>query len=94
MAAGRLRYRKADETRVGEDSDGTVAPFGQREIIDSVIQGIHPRIYGQLMKAAARMPQDLEDFWEEPYDNYPDTGGLRTGSLSGIWDMHAKERLL
>ncbi|MHB1672415.1 MAG: hypothetical protein ACYCTF_02940 [Acidiferrobacter sp.] len=65
LAAGRLRYRKADETRVGEDSDGTVAPFGQREIIDSVIQGIHPRIYGQLMRAAARMPQDLEDYDDE-----------------------------
>ncbi|RCN55709.1 hypothetical protein [Acidiferrobacter thiooxydans] len=65
LAAGTLRYRKADETRVGEDSDGTVAPFGQREIIDSVIQGIHPRIYGQLMRAAARMPQDLEDYDDE-----------------------------
>ena len=65
LAAGKLRYRKADETRVGEDSDGTVAPFGQREIIDSVIQGIHPRIYGQLMRAAARMPQDLEDYDDE-----------------------------
>ncbi len=64
LAAGKLRYRKKDETRVGEDSDGTVAPFAQREIIDSVIQGIHPRVYDQFVTAAVRA--SLEEFDDEP----------------------------
>ena len=61
LAAGKLRYRKADEVRVGEDSDGTVASFAQNEIIRSVIQGIHPRVYDQLVTAAVRMSEESGD---------------------------------
>ncbi|MHB1751681.1 MAG: hypothetical protein ACYCTF_03075 [Acidiferrobacter sp.] len=61
LAAGTLRYRKTDETRVGDDLDGTVAPFGQDAIIHSLIQGIHPRVYEQFVKAAACMPLDDTD---------------------------------
>jgi hypothetical protein len=68
LAAGKLRYRKADETRVGEHSDGTVASFAQNEIIRSVIQGIHPRVYDQLVTAAVGMSLEQFDDEHEPED--------------------------
>ncbi|WP_297361494.1 hypothetical protein [Acidiferrobacter sp.] len=69
-AAGKLRYRKADEARVGEESHNTVAPFAQRDIMNSVIQDIHPRVYDPFVTAAARVSP-------EEFDDEPDPGDVQ-----------------
>jgi len=38
-----LRYAKVGEARLGS-SDSVVVPFAQRETIDMIISGIHPRL--------------------------------------------------
>ena len=43
IAAGKLRYAKVGEARLGS-SDAVVVPFAQRETIDMIISGIHPRL--------------------------------------------------
>ena len=48
IAAGKLRYTKVDEARVGS-SDAVVVPFAQRETIDMIISGIHPRLRRKLI---------------------------------------------
>jgi hypothetical protein len=48
IAAGKLRYAKVDEARVGS-ADAVVVPFAQREIIDMIIGGIHPRLRNKLI---------------------------------------------
>ncbi len=52
VAAGKLRYAKDDETRTGETSDASVIPFAQSDIIHTIIQGIHPRVYQQIVEGA------------------------------------------
>jgi hypothetical protein len=59
VAAGRLRYAKADEARVSANDDAAVVPFARRETIDMIIAGIHPRTRDKLIEDAARwMPDD------------------------------------
>ena len=53
VAAGKLRYAKADETRVGA-ADAVVVPFAQRETIDMIISGIHPRLRDKLIDDVER----------------------------------------
>ncbi|EQD37564.1 hypothetical protein B1B_16100 [mine drainage metagenome] len=65
LAAGELRYRKAGETRVDNDMDGWIKPFAQSEIIDSVIQGIHPNVYDRFIEEVARMTLDDEEDEED-----------------------------
>jgi hypothetical protein len=48
IAAGRLRCAKVDEARVGS-ADAVVVPFAQRETIDMIIGGIHPRLRSKLI---------------------------------------------
>lgn len=48
VAAGKLRYAKVDEARVGA-ADAVVVPFAQRGTIDMIIGGIHPRLRGKLI---------------------------------------------
>ncbi len=48
VAAGKLRCTKVDEARVGP-ADAVVVPFAQRETIDMIIGGIHPRLRGKLI---------------------------------------------
>lgn len=48
VAAGKLRYAKVDEARVGA-ADAVVVPFAQRETIDMIIGGIHPRLREKLI---------------------------------------------
>ncbi len=48
VAAGKLRYAKVDEARVGA-SDAVVVPFAQRGTIDMIIGGIHPRLRDKLI---------------------------------------------
>jgi hypothetical protein len=48
VAAGKLRYTKVDEARVGT-SDAVVVPFAQRGTIDMIIGGIHPRLRDKLI---------------------------------------------
>jgi len=43
IAAGKLRYAKVNEARVGS-SDAVVVPFAQRDTIDMIIGGIHRRV--------------------------------------------------
>ena len=54
LAAGTLRYKKTDETRIDGDMDASVTSFAQDDIILSIIHGIHPRVHQQLIQAAAR----------------------------------------
>ncbi len=66
LAAGTLRYKKTDETRVGGDVDASVASFAQDDIIHSIIQGVHPRVYREFVEAAARLDDpDGEEESEE-----------------------------
>jgi hypothetical protein len=53
VAAGKLRYAKADEARVGA-ADAVVVPFAQRETIDMIISGIHPRLRDKLIDDVER----------------------------------------
>ncbi len=54
VAAGTLRYRKDDESRSGAESDAFVIPFAQDDLIHTVIEGIHPRVYRQFIEHAVR----------------------------------------
>jgi hypothetical protein len=53
VAAGKLRYAKVDEARVGS-SDAVVVPFAQGETIDMIIGGIHPRLRDKLINDVER----------------------------------------
>ncbi len=53
VAAGKLRYAKVDEARVGA-ADAVVVPFAQRETIDMIIGGIHPRLQDKLIEDVER----------------------------------------
>jgi hypothetical protein len=53
VAAGKLRYAKANEARV-DSSDAVVVPFAQRETIDMIISGIHPRLCEKLIEDVER----------------------------------------
>ncbi len=55
VAAGKLRFAKADEARVGS-SDAVVVPFAQRETIDMIIGGIHPRLRDKLIDDVEHWP--------------------------------------
>ncbi|WP_298135498.1 hypothetical protein [Acidiferrobacter sp.] len=72
LAAGTLRYRKTDETRVGRDADGTVAPFGQHEMINSLIEGIHPRVFKEVAEAAIRLARAQNDDREDDDEGLDD----------------------
>ena len=62
VAGGVLRHTKTDETRIGEDIDGSVHPFGQGAIINSLVSGIHPRVYRQIVETVVRAAhEDCED---------------------------------
>jgi hypothetical protein len=54
VAAGKLRYAKAEEARVGGASDAVVVPLAQRETIDMIISGIHPRLRDKLSEDVER----------------------------------------
>jgi hypothetical protein len=51
VAAGKLRYAKADQVRVGP-ADAAVLPFAQRETIDMIMGGIHPGLRDKLIEDA------------------------------------------
>ena len=53
VAAGKLRYAKVDEARVGA-ADAVVVPFAQRDTIDMIIGGIHPRLRDKLIEDVER----------------------------------------
>ena len=48
IAAGKLRYAKANDARVGP-ADALVIPFAQRGTIDMIIEGIHPQLREKLI---------------------------------------------
>ena len=54
LAAGKLRYAKADEARVGGAADAVVVPFAQRGTIDMIISGIHPGLREKLIEDVER----------------------------------------
>ena len=66
IAAGKLRYSKVDDCRVGSALSASVKVFAQGELIDMIINGIHPRLFNKL----------VEDFelW------IPNTGKVRKGA--------------
>jgi hypothetical protein len=53
VAAGKLRYAKIEDARVGP-TDAAVVPFAQREIIDMMMGGIHPGLRNKLIEDADR----------------------------------------
>ncbi|MCX7310275.1 MAG: hypothetical protein NTV56_00755 [Alphaproteobacteria bacterium] len=53
IAAGKLRYAKVEEARVGP-ADAVVLPFAQRETIDMIINGIHPQLRTTLIDDCGR----------------------------------------
>lgn len=61
LVAGTLRYKKSDETRVGGDLEASVASFAQDDIIHSIIQGVHPRVYREFVEAAVRLDDPDEE---------------------------------
>lgn len=79
VAAGKLRYAKTDEARVGA-SDAVVVPFAQRGTIDMIISGIHPRLRDKLIddierwmpnsrkNEKAKSPDDIEKRQKELAD--------------------------
>lgn len=75
IVAGRLRCAKREDARVGGSGpDAIVVPLAQREIIDLIIDGIHPELRGKLVeefdgresggpaKARSKAPRKLSDF--------------------------------
>lgn len=54
IAAGKLRYVKVSEAHVGGSSSAIVMPFAQRETIDMIINGIHPRLREKLVNDVER----------------------------------------
>ena len=52
VAAGKLRYAKVDEAQVGA-ADAVVVPFAERETIDMIIGGIHPRLQDKLIRMSS-----------------------------------------
>jgi hypothetical protein len=48
IAAGKLRFTKFDEGRVGQDSDAFVIPFAQRKVIDLFYGGVAPQVKEKL----------------------------------------------
>jgi hypothetical protein len=76
IAAGRLRYSKINEVRVGMANDAVVVPFAQRETIDMMISGIHPGLRSTLIddigrwmsngeQGKSRKPKRIEKLKEE-----------------------------
>lgn len=57
IAAGKLRYMKQGSARIGIDSDAFVVPFAQREIIDTIIDGIHPSLQSSLSECLEELPR-------------------------------------
>jgi hypothetical protein len=54
IIAGKLRYRKINESRVGHDDDAIVAPFAQTEMIDMFYRGINPELNETISKSVAQ----------------------------------------
>jgi len=48
VAAGRLRFTRFDESRVGHETDGVVIPLAQRHVIDMFYGGISPMLKEKL----------------------------------------------
>ena len=61
VAAGKLRYAKVDEARVGA-SDAVVVPFAQRGTIDMILGGIHPGLRDKLI-------DDIENWMPNGHKN-------------------------
>lgn len=53
LAAGRLRFTKLDEGRVGGESDAIVIPFAQRQVIDMLYGGVSPALKEKLAEIVA-----------------------------------------
>jgi hypothetical protein len=58
VAAGKLRRARRYAVRIGPDCDAGVTPFGRRETIDTVVEGIHPEL---LSLASELRPSVLKD---------------------------------
>lgn len=54
VAAGKLRYKKAGEIRIGHDTDAFIKPFSQAETIAMIIDGIHPALEETLIDDVER----------------------------------------
>ena len=53
LAAGRLRFTKLDEGRVGGGTDAILMPFAQRHVIDMLYGGVSPLLKEKLAEIVA-----------------------------------------
>jgi hypothetical protein len=58
IAAGKLRYKKVGDERIGSRVGASVKAFAQGELIDMIINGIHPRLQQKLVDDVARWLPD------------------------------------
>ena len=67
VAAGRLRYAKADELRVRRhDDEAIVVPFGQSDTIKMIISGVHPTIKSKLIDEVGRLLPNAGEIEKAP----------------------------
>jgi len=59
IAAGKLRYVKKGDARVGAGSDAWIVPFAQDQVINMIINGIHPGLYKMLVDDVERWIPDV-----------------------------------
>jgi len=67
VAACRLRYTKADESRVRRhDDEAIVVPFGQSDTIEMIISGVHPTIKSKLIDEVGRLLPNAGEIEKAP----------------------------
>ncbi len=65
IAAGKLRYIKADECRIKYNDEASVIPFGQTQTIDMIFQGIEPSLKSEFLDSILNLPKDAQASPEE-----------------------------
>jgi len=50
VVAGLLKWRKTGATAIGKDASAVIAPFAQRDMAESFMQGIHPTFYSLILQ--------------------------------------------
>ncbi|MDA8120783.1 MAG: hypothetical protein M0Z85_12280 [Gammaproteobacteria bacterium] len=68
LPGGILRHTKTEETRIGEDVNSSVRPFGQGAIINLLVSGIHPRVYRQIVETVVRAAHEDCENDEDPQE--------------------------
>ena len=64
VVAGRLRYMLRQSLNIGVDLEAGVVPFAHREIIDTLVDGIHPDLVGAIR---GELKAQVEEQHAEPF---------------------------